>query len=152
MFSRLALAREHLGPAAARVDFLRADFRDAEWAQRLAPVDAVVTMQAAHELRRKSRLPTQLQQIRELLRPGGLLLYCDHFDEPSSGEHGALFLDRQEQQSILADAGFAKVTSLREEGGMALRSARRYRASPPPLHSPRRRERTLSSPTYRKRP
>src|SRR5262249_54413809 len=44
------LARAHLGELGTRVRFVERDFRDPHWTDGLGPVDAVVTMQAAHEV------------------------------------------------------------------------------------------------------
>lgn len=73
------LAREQLGPLAAKVKFVRRDFRRSEWNVALAKFDAVLTLQAAHETRHKDRLPGLLARIRASLKAGGVLLYCDHY-------------------------------------------------------------------------
>jgi SAM-dependent methyltransferase len=123
-----ALAREHLGDLANRVTFIEADFRSNDWALGLAGVDAVVTMQAAHELRHKNRLPALLDRLHATIRVGGLLLYCDHYADPAREENSTLFLTRDEQPLALERAGFAPVGLVYEEGGMAL-----YRAARPRL-------------------
>jgi SAM-dependent methyltransferase len=115
------LAREHLGELARRVAFVTRDFRTADWTADLAGFDAVVTMQAVHETRHKRRALPLLTQARGLLRPGGQLLYCDHYFE--GGKKPGLMLDRAEQPEVLRAAGYARVTLLRDEGGMALYAA-----------------------------
>jgi len=116
------LARAHLGELASRVTFLTRDFRAPDWTAGLPAVDAVVTMQAVHETRHKRHALPLLAQARTILRPGGQLLYCDHYFE--DGKSAGLLLDRADQPEVLRAAGYASVALLRDEGGMALYSAR----------------------------
>jgi SAM-dependent methyltransferase len=118
------LAREHLGPDADRVAFLGRDFRRGDWGEGLGRIDAVVSMQAAHEVRHKSRLAALFAGVRATLRPGGLFLYCDHYSEAGSAKDPALYLDREAQPRALEAAGFDAVATLHDEGGMALISGR----------------------------
>jgi SAM-dependent methyltransferase len=117
-----ALAREHLGELAGRVAFITRDFRAPDWIAGLSGLDAVVTMQAVHETRHKRRALPLLAQARTILRPGGQLLYCDHYFE--DGKKPGLMLDRAEQPEVLRAAGYAHVELLRDEGGMAIYAAR----------------------------
>jgi len=79
------IAREHLGDMAARVRFVIADFRHPDWARDLGDVDALLTMQAAHEVRHRSQLPLLFAGVRDAIRPGGLFLYSDHYFEVGGG-------------------------------------------------------------------
>ena len=79
-------------------------------------------MQAVHETRHKRRALPLLTQARTVLRPGGHLLYCDHYF--TEGKKVGLTLDRDEQPAVLRAAGFTEVTLIRDEGGMALYVAR----------------------------
>jgi SAM-dependent methyltransferase len=115
------LAREHLGELASRVTFITRDFRRPDWTSGVLAVDAIVTMQAVHETRHKSRALPLLAQARTLLRPGGSLLYCDHYFD--DGKKPGLMLDRAEQPEVLRAAGYTNVELLRDEGGMALYAA-----------------------------
>lgn len=116
-----ALAGEHLGALAQRVTFVMRDFRDPAWTLGLGPFDAIVTMQAAHETRHKRHLVPFLARARTVLAPTGVLLYCDHFAGGTANP--ALVVERDEQPAALHAAGFATVSRLYEEGGMALYSA-----------------------------
>ena len=120
------LAREHLGDLASRVTFVTRDFRAPDWTAGLSALDAVVTMQAVHETRHKRRALPLLAQARTLLRPGGQLLYCDHYFDHhfGDGKKPGLLLDRAEQLEVLRAAGCSRVELLRDEGGMALYAAR----------------------------
>ncbi len=115
------LAREHLGEIASRVTFVTRDFRKPDWTAGLSAFDAVVTMQAVHETRHKRHALPLLVQARTLLRPGGQLLYCDHYF--ADGTKPGLTLDRTEQPEVLRAAGYSRVELLRDEGGMALYTA-----------------------------
>jgi SAM-dependent methyltransferase len=117
------LARTRLGPFLDKTEFLQRDFRSPDWTAGLTNFDAVVTMQAAHELRHKRRLPAFLSQVRICLAPGGLLLYCDHYAESASAERLDLFLSHADQPLALRKANFTEVRTLLDLGGMALLSA-----------------------------
>jgi cyclopropane fatty-acyl-phospholipid synthase-like methyltransferase len=117
------LARARLGPFLDKTEFLQRDFRSPDWAAGLTNFDAVVTMQAAHELRHKRRLPAFLSQVRSCLASGGLFLYCDHYAESASAERQDLFLSRPDQPLALREANFAEGRTLFDLGGMALLSA-----------------------------
>ena len=72
------LARARLKPYLENVDFVTRDFRASDWTDGLGPFDALVTLQAAHELRHKRHLPKLLRESHGLLAADGLFLYCDH--------------------------------------------------------------------------
>jgi SAM-dependent methyltransferase len=114
------LAREHLGPSSTRVDFIRRDFRHDNWTDGLGAFDAVVTMQAAHEVRHKTRQPALLKNIHGAIEEGGILLFCDHYSDAESTKDTGLFLTREEQLVMLEAAGFLRVEQLLDAGGMAL--------------------------------
>jgi drug/metabolite transporter (DMT)-like permease/SAM-dependent methyltransferase len=100
----------------ARVDrfpaarFIAGDFRSEDWGRHVAGVyDAILTMQAVHEVRHKRHVPRLYRQIRELLTPGGLFLVCDRTPEDDSPRSMALFMTEHEQVAALKDAGFVDV-------------------------------------------
>jgi SAM-dependent methyltransferase len=111
------LAREHLGE---NVRFVQRDFRRDGWAEGLGAFDAVVTLQAAHEVRHKTRQPALLKNIHGAIEEGGLLLFCDHYSEAGSTKDMGLFLTHDEQPALLEAAGFLRVEQLLDAGGMAL--------------------------------
>ena len=108
----LNMSRERLAPfPAAR--FVLGDFRAAEWTTRVeAPFEAIVSMQAVHEVRHKRHVPRLYRQIRELLVPAGLFLICDRTPEDDSPRSTALFMTEQEQLQTLRATGFVDVQSL----------------------------------------
>ena len=117
------LARDHLGETAQRVRFLLEDFRLSGWSEEIGVVDAIVTMQAAHEVRHVSRVLPLFQTVRTSIRRGGLFLYADHFYEAGSSRNRGLFLTREEQVETIQAAGFCGIERLLEESGLALYAA-----------------------------
>ncbi len=113
------VARERTAANAERITFVERDFRQADWMEGLGKFDAVITMQAAHETRHKSRLQGLMAQAKGLLTPFGVLLYCDHYAE----EESELFVGKGRQLALLRRAGFKDVHRLLDEGGMALYQA-----------------------------
>jgi hypothetical protein len=105
------LAREFLGLDAGRVSFVLEDFRQSHWVTSIGVADAVLTMQAAHEVRHKTRLPNLFKTIYMTIRPDRLFLYCDHYSEDGSTKNSELHVTREQQPDLL------------DEGGMALYSA-----------------------------
>jgi SAM-dependent methyltransferase len=118
-----ALARERLGPLARAVRQVEADFKRAGWAAGLGEFDAVVTMQAVHELRHKKHVAGLHATVRSLLKPTGRYLVCDHYVGPGGMTNAALYMTVAEQRQALAQAGFAAVTALMQKGGLVLHSA-----------------------------
>lgn len=114
------LARARLADELEHCVFETRDFRDANWPDGLGRFDAIVTMQAAHEVRHKRHLPKLLIQARGLLRPGGVFLYCDHYSEAGTEKNPLLYFSKSEQPHALRKAGFEPVTLLKDDGGMAL--------------------------------
>lgn len=119
-----ALARQHLGALASRVTFELRDFRSDTWPDGLGPFDAIVTLQAVHELRHRRHAPRLFAQALPLLVPGGVLLYADHYLTPESKLPG-LAMSRDQQLDVLRATGFATVERIHDEGNMALYAATR---------------------------
>ncbi|HVH70545.1 MAG TPA: class I SAM-dependent methyltransferase [Candidatus Dormibacteraeota bacterium] len=119
------LARERLGDLADRATFVEADFRRRGWTDGLPRVDAVVSMQAVHELRHKRHAPRFYRAVCRLLKTSGTLLVCDHY----SGERGmsncVLFMTPDEQEAALKKGGFQNVDLLMLKGGLVLFRASR---------------------------
>jgi len=55
------------------------------------------------------------------LKPGGLLLYCDHY--AGDGKNPDLFPAVEAQPAALREAGFSQIRCCLDLGGMALFSA-----------------------------
>lgn len=122
-----ALARERLAVFAARTRHLERDFKNEHWAAGLGSCDAVLTMQAVHEVRHKRHVGALYSQVLPLLKPGGVFLVCDHYaGGPVRSMYPEMFFTRGEQPLALLAAGFARVEEMLERDEMAL-----YRAVAP---------------------
>jgi SAM-dependent methyltransferase len=105
----LELSRARVGehPAAT---FVLADFKQPGWTRSVeAPFDAVITMQAVHELRHKRHALALYRQVHDLLCPGGLLLVCDHAPPDERLRSTELHATEEEQHAALVEAGFRRV-------------------------------------------
>jgi SAM-dependent methyltransferase len=115
----LAMARRRVG-SFPFTTFALADFLDPSWPEGLGIFDAVVTMQAVHELRHKRRAALLYQQAHALLAAGGTLVVCDHAPPDDKPLHATV----DEQHAALASAGFADVTTISTSGTLYVISAR----------------------------
>jgi len=105
----LEMSRARVGRFPA-TRFVAGDFRSDDWTRQVAGTyDAVVTMQAVHEVRHKRHVPRLYRQIRDLLAPGGLFLVCDRTPEDDTPRSRALFMNADEQVETLKQAGFVDV-------------------------------------------
>jgi SAM-dependent methyltransferase len=119
------LARQRLKDVRdSNVQYLMRSFKDKAWSDDIRNVDIVITNQAAHELRHKRYAPALFLQVRELLNPGGVLLFCDHYFGDDGLSNDQLYMSRSEQRQALESAGF-NVDEVLVKGGRAL-----YRAGP----------------------
>ena len=91
-------------------EFVNADFRSEDWMQYLtAPYDAVVSMQAVHEVRHKRHVPKLYGQVHGLLAGDAPFLIADRVPEDDLPRSAALFMTEQEQTRALTDAGFRDI-------------------------------------------
>jgi SAM-dependent methyltransferase len=120
----LELSRARVGANPATT-FLLADFKQPDWGRTVdGPFDAVVTMQAVHEIRHKRHVPGLYRDVHALLRPGGLLLVCDHVPPDDSPRATALNATELEQHAAMSSAGFTEVKTLLLHRGLYLCGAR----------------------------
>jgi hypothetical protein len=82
-----------------------------------APVDIVVSMQALHELRHSSRVPTVYRQLAQVARPGGLVLICDHLRSDDYDRRLYMTIDEHLAMSI---GGLDEPMVVKGAGNMAL--------------------------------
>ena len=121
-----ALACQRLQPFLHQVNLIQRNFRSQDWVEGLGPFDAIVTMQAVHEVRHKQRIPMLLAQLNRLLIVNGLFLFCDHYSEPDMPSKDLnLYLTRDELPIALFNANFTGIDCLLDKGGMALYAATR---------------------------
>jgi cyclopropane fatty-acyl-phospholipid synthase-like methyltransferase len=119
-----ALAAERLGALRSRASFLERDFKQPSWGADLGPFDAVVTLQAVHELRHKRHATHFHAQVRNILAPQGVYLMCDHHTGPGGMTNQDLYMSLDEQEASLREAGFTQLERLSERAGLALYQAR----------------------------
>jgi SAM-dependent methyltransferase len=119
----LTLARQRLEPFIGRIDLLQRDFRSSDWTRDLERYDAIISLQAVHEVRHKQRIPSLFGQVYELLAVQGLFLFCDHYVELDSTSN--LFLTITGHRDTLLAANFRDVQCLLDKGSMALWQAKK---------------------------
>lgn len=120
----LDLCRARLGDGDV-VQLVVGDFRHAGWPSLVQPpYDAIVTMQAVHELRHKRHAATLYARALPLLRPGGWLIVCDHMPKDDARSI-ALHASEVEQHAALSAAGFADVATHLRLHGMYVCSGQR---------------------------
>jgi len=116
------LARARLGRD-TNARFVVADFRSGDWTENLGPFDAVLTVQAVHELRHKDRAIGLHKAVGRLLSSGGMYLVCDHVVGPGGMTNRDLYMTAWEQAEAMRASGFQDVALVLEKGGLVLHRA-----------------------------
>lgn len=117
------LARLRLsGISGNTIHYLERSFKANSWSDGINQVDVVATIQAVHELRHKRYAPDLFMQVHQILNPGGVLLFCDHYYGDDGLSNDQLYMSRTEQQQALENAGFT-VSEMLVKGGRALYKA-----------------------------
>ena len=111
----LAMCRERLGD---RVRYVLGDFKREAWTSGLGRFDAVVAMQAVHEIRHKQHVPRLYREVRAITE---VLVICDH--EPMGRQPG-LHSTEAEQHAGMHGAGFDDVRTEWAQHGMYVVSGR----------------------------
>jgi SAM-dependent methyltransferase len=115
----LELSRERLESFGDKVVFHEGSFLDDGWWRTLpGSFDAIVSLQAVHEVRDGSRIPRLYAELRQLLREGGLILIADQINAGEKEE--AHFLSSDEHQKALVDVGFGSVRIVCEAGDIVM--------------------------------
>lgn len=117
------LARARLGARAKRVTFVERSFKESGWSHGLGPYDAVVTNQAAHELRHKRYAPGLHAAVKAILRPGGTYLVSDHFFGDGGLQNDQLYMTVAEHREALLSAGFSDVQQVGTAGSLVMHRA-----------------------------
>jgi cyclopropane fatty-acyl-phospholipid synthase-like methyltransferase len=117
------LAHQRLGSFAQHVHFIQADLKTKEWTSSLDTFDAVVTLQAVHELRHKRHASELHSSVRGLLRKNGIYLVCDHFIGKGGMTNTELYMSVEEQYSTLEKAGFKNIQCILQKDGLVLHRA-----------------------------
>lgn len=117
------LARHRLsGLTGNNIQHLECNFKEKDWIEDIEQVDVIVTIQAVHELRHKRYAADFFRQVRYLLNPAGVLLFCDHYFGDDGMSNDQLYMSRIEQRQALESAGYY-VSEILIKGGRALYKA-----------------------------
>ena len=121
----LKLSRNRLAKFTDQVVFIQADFKKENWTDAVPPgFDLIVSLQAVHELRHASRIPTLYFQLYELLVSGGKILICDHVNSPTPSSHRAAhFMTVEEHLSTFKDIGFINAREVCPAADLSLMAA-----------------------------
>jgi SAM-dependent methyltransferase len=102
----LDTSKQRLGD---RVRYVLGDYTRDGWTSLVdGPFDVIVSMQAVHEVRHKRHVPRLYAAVLELLRPGGVVVVCDHEPTNDLPLHSTV----QEHHAAFAAAGFSGVETV----------------------------------------
>ena len=123
----LNLSRSRLAKFKDGVVFIQADFKKENWTEAVAAgFDLIVSLQAVHELRHASRIPTLYSQLYELLVPGGKILICDHVNSAARSAHRAAhFMTVKEHLATFREVGFVNPREILPAADLSLMAAKR---------------------------
>jgi cyclopropane fatty-acyl-phospholipid synthase-like methyltransferase len=113
------IARARIG-SSHHAQFITADFRGTDWVTEVGLFDAVVTVQAVHELRHKRHAAGLHRLVHGCLRPEGVYFVCDHVIGPEGMTDPDLYMTETEQHEALALAGFREIRVVLEKKGLIL--------------------------------
>ncbi len=115
----LALSRARLARFTDRVHFHEGSFLGENWWLALdGPFDAIVSLQAVHEVRDARRIPRLYAELKLILSENGVMLIADQVnDEAKQEEH---FLTAIEQENALRAATLKQVRQVYKAGDLAL--------------------------------
>jgi SAM-dependent methyltransferase len=128
----LALSRARLQKAGDRAVFHQGSFLEEGWWRSLpGPYDAIVSMQAIHEVRKGRLIPKLYAELRLLLKDGGIILIADEVNDSERQEQHLLTLG--EHKAAMLNAGFEKFRLGHAAGDLVLFAANK--TSGPPSES-----------------
>jgi len=120
----LELSRARLAGFGDRVCHHRGSFLDeAWWAALDGPYDAIVSLQAVHEVRDAARIPQLYGELRRLLGEHAILLIADQVNSDDKQEEH--FLTAKEHEAALSQAGFKECRQIHAAGDLVLFGAKR---------------------------
>lgn len=123
----LELSRGRVVDFGDRAVFHQGSFLDEGWWRSLpAPYDAIVSMQAIHEVREAARIPKLYGDLRLLLEEGGIILIVDEVNDGDKRE--AHLLSVSEHEAALLNAGFEGFRVVHSAGDLVLFAARCLRS------------------------
>ncbi len=115
----LRLSRTRLLPFGETVFFHQRSFSDEQWWQGLpVPFDAVLSLQALHQVRQAERLKRLYQEIRCVVKTGGLVLVADKISKARQANEGLLTASAQE--AALRAAGLQEIRPVLARGDLMM--------------------------------
>jgi SAM-dependent methyltransferase len=119
----IELSRVRLRDSCDRVVFHQGSFLDEGWWRPLqGRYDAIVSVQAIHEVREGTRVPKLYGELRILLEEGGIILIADEVNDGDKKEEHLLSLD--DHEVALLKAGFEGFRTVHSAGDLVLFAAR----------------------------
>jgi SAM-dependent methyltransferase len=116
------LAAARLSAHQHRTRFWTLDFTEPGWDHDLPTgADAVVTMQAVHELRAAGTIPRLYRDLRGHLAAGGVFIMCDQYNDDQ--RRRAHFLTVDEHIDAMTQAGFASMPRAHTIGDLVIITA-----------------------------
>lgn len=117
-----ALSRARLARFADRVHFYEGSFLDQDWWHALpGPFDAILSLQAVHEVRDARRIPQLYAELKLLLNDNSVMLIADQVNNEARNEEH--FLTASEHKNALRAAGLEEVRQAYAAGDLALFAA-----------------------------
>lgn len=116
------LAKKRLSKHLQSVRFIECDFKQQNWNDKLGDFDAVITLQAVHELRHKQYATDFHKQVSPLLGNHGVYLFCDHYFGLDAMQNNQLYMSHTEQGQSLEMSGFS-YNEILNKGGRVLYNA-----------------------------
>lgn len=113
------IAKERVG-SCYNINFAVGDFTKPNWDDSLETFDAIVSIQAIHEVRHKSKVKGLFSNLRKHLNASGIFLYCDHVCDENGMTNSELYMNEEEQSQALRDGGFNKIEKLLRIGSLAM--------------------------------
>lgn len=119
----LELSRARLAVFGERVCFHQGSFLDEGWWTLLpSPFDAIISMQAIHEVRRVARIPQLYSESRLLLKDSGAILIADKMDDETKSEADRFTSDKH--LAAFSKAGFKEIRQVHAAGDLVMFAAR----------------------------
>lgn len=119
-----SLAKDRVGEG-FNINFVTGSFAHAGWSENLKKYDAVVSLQAIHEVRHKAKTKDLFVELRALLADHGTFLYCDHVCDENGMKNSELYMNEPEQLETLQLAGFRHIEKILRIGSLCFWEAKK---------------------------
>lgn len=104
-----------------RTNYLIGNFKEPDWQSAIKQkYDFIIIHQALHELRHKKYAADFHKKVKNLLKPQGYYLVCDHLCAPHAMQNDQLYMNKQEHIDALKVAAFENIKMPLEIEGLCL--------------------------------